>query len=162
MMVLEISLAAVVSFFTTMLLLVVYSILDLRDRKVENELILASGFVGVVVTILTGHLATNIILHTTAVFLTIPLVYVLLLIGSIGGADAKALCIIALVSPGIEFGDWNQPILEVIIGLGGELLIMLVGGYLLWRAIRKLEHATPPLLPFLLVGYLLVQIFALF
>ena len=65
------------------------------------------------------------------------------------------------ISPGIELGLWDQPILEAIIGIGGELIVMLLGGYLYWKLRGNDEKVTPPLLPFLLVGYLAVQVIAL-
>jgi hypothetical protein len=80
--------------------------------------------------------------------------------GSIGGADVKILFTVALLSPGFELGDWSQPLLEVIIGLGGEMIVMLLGGYLYWR--RQSKEGSPPLIPMLLLGYLIVQLFGLF
>jgi Flp pilus assembly protein protease CpaA len=150
------------SFLTIISLLVVYSILDIRDRRVMNEAVFAGGAVGCIVLVLTGHFVTNLVLHLTALLLVIPLAYILFRIGSIGGADAKILFIVALISPGIELGIWNQPILEAIIGLGGELIVMLLGGYLYWRFRRNEENSTPPLILFLLVGYLVIQVIALF
>ena len=162
MMVLDISIVSILTFFTIISLLVVYSILDIRDRRVMNEFVLAGGVVGCIVSILTGHFVANLVLHLTGLLLVIPLAFILFKIGSIGGADAKVLFIVALISPGIELGSWSQPILEAILALGGELVAILVGGYLYWRFKRNEENSTPPLIPLLLVGYLIVQIVALF
>jgi hypothetical protein len=161
-MVLDLSLVSIVHFITIISLLVVYSILDLRYRTVRNELVLAGAVIGGTIWVFTGHFFAGIVLHATALLLTLPLAYILFRLGSIGGADAKVLLVVALFSPGIELGNWNQPALEAILGLGGELLVMLLGGYLYWRIKRNDNESTPPLLPFLLLGYLVIQIFALF
>lgn len=161
-MVLDLSIASVMSFFTIISLLVVYSILDIRDRRVMNEVVFTGGVGGCIVLILSGHIASNLVLHLTALLLVLPLAYTLFRIGSIGGADAKILFIVALISPGVELGIWSQPILEAILALGGELVAMLLGGYLYWRFKRNEENSTPPLIPLLLVGYLIVQVIALF
>ncbi len=161
-MVLDLSFASIVSFVTILSLLLIYSFLDIRDRKVMNEVVVEGGVVGCIVLILTSHFASNLVLHLTALLLVMPLSYILFRFGSIGGADAKVLFVVALISPGIELGIWNQPILEAIIGLGGELIVMLLGGYLYWRIKRNSENVTPPLLPFLLVGFLAIQVLALF
>ena len=161
-MVVDLSIVSIMSFFTIISLLVVYSTLDIRDRRVMNEVVFAGGAVGCIVLILTGHFITNLVLHLTALSLVIPLVYILFRIGSIGGADAKILFLVAFISPGIELGSWSQPILEAIFALGVELVAMLLGGYLYWRFRRNEENSTPPLIPFLLVGYLVIQVIALF
>jgi hypothetical protein len=161
-MVLDLSLVSIVHFITIISLLVVYSILDLRYRTVRNELVLAGAVIGGTIWVFTGNFFAGIVLHATALLLTLPLAYILFRLGSIGGADAKVLLVVALFSPGIELGNWNQPALEAILGLGGELLVMLLGGYLYWRIKRNDNESTPPLLPFLLLGYLVIQIFALF
>ena len=159
-MTLTLSVMTVTSFLFVISLLVIYSFLDVRYRKVKNELILGGVVVGTVLSLLTGHFFQYPLLHLVALLLVIPITYVLFRLGSIGGADFKVLFTVSLLSPGIEFGDWGQVILEAILGLGSELFIMLLGGYLYWR-IRNKED-TPPLIPMLLIGYLLVQLFALF
>lgn len=159
-MVLDLTVMSVTSFLTIISLLVIYSILDIRDRKVKNEIVLAGSIVGCMILLLTGHFVHNIVLHLVALVLVVPLSLILFRISSIGGADAKVLFSIALISPGIELGDWSQPVLEAIVGLGGELIVMLLGGYLYWRC--KNRERTPPLIPILFMGYLIVQLFALF
>ena len=161
-MVLDLSLTSIVHFTTIISLLVIYSVLDVRYRTVKNELVLAGAVIGGTISMFTGHFVTSIVLHATALLLVIPLVCILFRLGSIGGADAKVLSIVSLFSPGIELGDWNQPVLEAILGLGGELLVMLLGGYLYWRIKGANKENVPPLLPFLLLGYLVIQLFALF
>ena len=159
-MVLDLTVMSIASALTIISLLVIYSVLDIRDRKVKNEIVLIGGIVGCIILVFTGHFLQNTVLHLTALLLVVSLSYILFRIGSIGGADAKILFTIALLSPGIELGVWSQPVLEASVGLGGELLVMLLGGYLYWR--YKDRDNTPPLIPILLVGYLIVQLFALF
>jgi len=159
-MVLTLSVMEIMAFLTILSLLVVYSVLDVRDRMVKNEIILAGLIVGGIISLLTGHFLHYSVLHLTALILVIPLTFILFRLGSIGGADAKVLFTIALLSPGIEFGDWSLPYLEAILGLGAQLAVMLLGGYLYWR--NRSKENTPPLIPILFVGYLIVQLLALF
>jgi len=135
--------------------------LDIRDRKVRNELVLVGGVLGCIVLLLTSHFVSNFVLHVAALLMIFPLVYILFRLGSIGGADAKSLLIVALISPGIELRLLNIPILEAIVAIGVELIIMLSGGFLYWRLKRDTEDAPPPLIPFLLLGYLVIQLSAL-
>ncbi|MHA2360237.1 MAG: prepilin peptidase [Candidatus Thorarchaeota archaeon] len=148
------------AFLTILSLLIIYSVFDIRDRLVKNEIILTGFIVGCIISFLTGHFMHYSLLHLTALILVIPMTFILFRMGSIGGADAKVLFIIALLSPGIEFGDWSLPYLEVILGLGTQLIVMLLGGYLYWR--NRSKETTPPLIPILFMGYLIVQSFALF
>ncbi len=159
---LDITFVSIMSFFTVTLLLVVYSMQDYQYRRVRNEFIIAGGIAGGIVLIFTGHLTSNLVLHSTALLLVFPIAYILFRIGSIGGADAKVLSVIAFISPGVELGILNGPVLEAIIGLGGELMVMLLGGYFYLRWRKRDENITPPLIPYLLAGYLAIQVFALF
>ena len=161
-MVLDLSVASILSFCTIIILLVIYSFLDVRERRVKNEFILVGGIVGCIVLLLTSHFVSNIILHVTALVMVAPLAYILFRMCSIGGADVKSLFLVALISPGIELRVLNIPVLEAVIGVGGELMVMLLGGYLYWRLEINDENATPPLIPFLLLGYLAIQLIALF
>ncbi|MGY5855132.1 MAG: prepilin peptidase [Candidatus Thorarchaeota archaeon] len=161
-MVLDLSFASIMSFFTIVSLLLIYSILDIRDRRVRNEYIIAGGGLGCIILILSSHFVSDLILHVTAMLIVLPLAYILFRMGSIGGADVKSLLLVALISPGVQLRLLNIPILEAIFGVGVELLIMLTGGYLYWRIRMKNENASPPLIPFLLLGYLAIQLIALF
>jgi len=160
-MVLDLSVPAVSSFLTVTSLLVIYSILDIRQRRVPNEYIVVGGILGGVVILLTGHLFTSLLLHVTALVIVFVMAYALFRMRSIGGADVKSLLLVALISPGIELTTWNLPFIEAVAGMGGELFIMLLGGYLYWRVKINDEKSTPPLLPFLLLGYLAIQLIAL-
>jgi Flp pilus assembly protein protease CpaA len=138
----------------------VYSVLDVRERRVNNEIIIVGLTVGCTITFLTGHFIQQSWIHLLALVYAVPLSLVLYKSGSIGGADVKVLFTVALLSPGIELGDWSNNILEVVLGFGLQLVIMLIGGYLYWR-IKNREN-TPPLIPMLLVGYLIAQVLAFF
>ena len=162
MMVLDLSIAAISSFFTITSLLVVYSILDIRERRVPNEYIVVGGVVGCIVILLTGHFVSNIVLHVVALVIVFAMGYSLFRMRSIGGADVKSLLLVALISPGIELRVLNIPVLEAVAGMGGVFMVMLLGGYLYWRLEINDENTTPPLIPFLLLGYLAIQILALF
>jgi Flp pilus assembly protein protease CpaA len=159
-MVLTLSMMSVMTFFTIITLLTVYSFLDIRTREVKNEIVLLGLIVGGIISLVTGHFLYYSVLHLTVIVLVVPMSFVLFKMGSIGGADVKILFTVALLSPGFELGDWSQPLLEVIIGLGGEMIVMLLGGYLYWRSQSK--ERSPPLIPMLLLGYLIVQLFGLF
>jgi hypothetical protein len=141
------------------MVLIIYSVLDIRDRRVKNEIVFGGLIVGCIISLLTGHFMHDSVLHLFALILVVPLSFILFRLGSIGGADAKVLFTIALLSPGIEFGDWSLPLLEAAIGLGGEVITMLLGGYLYWRNMNR--EGTPPLIPILFVGYLVLQLLAL-
>jgi len=158
----DITFSSIISFFTVTLLLVFYSILDYQDRRVRNEFIITGCIIGSIALIFTGHLTSNLVLHSTSLLLIVPISYILFRIGSIGGADVKVLFVLTFISPGIELAILNDPVLEAIIGVGGELGVMLLGGYFFWRLRKGNEKITPPLIPFLLVGYLAIQVFALF
>lgn len=162
MMVLDLSFASIMSFLAIMALLLIYSVLDYRDRRVTNEFVIIGGIVGGIILILTGHFTSNIVLHLTALLFVVPLAYILFRLGSIGGADAKVLVVLSFVSPGVELVICDEPVLEAIIALGWELVVMLLGGYFYWRVRKKNEASTPPLIPFLLVGYLALQVIAVF
>ncbi len=159
-MVLDLTVMSITAFLTVSSLLVIYSVLDIRDRRVRNEIVFFGAAMGSIILILTEHFAYNAVLHLAALLLVIPISYILFRLGSIGGADAKVLFTVALLTPGVELGDWSQPVLEAIIGIGGELFVMLLGGYLYWKC--KDPDGTPPLIPILFIGYLVVQLLALF
>ena len=158
MMVLDLSVAAISSFLTITTLLVIYSILDVRERRVPNEFIVGGGVVGSAVILLTGHFFSNLVLHVTALMIVFAMSYALFRMQSIGGADVKSLLLVALISPGIELRALNIPIIETVVGMGIEFFVMLLGGYLYWRSRINSEKTTPPLIPFLLLGYLAVQL----
>lgn len=153
--------SGVSAFAIAALILVLYSYDDLRTRKVPNGFVFASVFIGLSMGILNGHLIEHAVLHLTAGFLSLILGYTLFRIGAFGGADVKALFTIAVISPGIEFANWGNPVLEGIIAVGLLLVITLLCAYIITQ--RKIEGTKPiPLIPILFGAYLVLQLLALF
>ncbi len=164
-MTLELSIPTVVSFLITTLLLIVYSWMDLKDRKVPNQVMLVGFVIGIGSIVATGHLFERIELHVIACISVSIIAYLLFRLKSIGGADFKSLITIAIISPGIEFTTWESPLFEAIIGAGLQIGVMLFLGAMVWKSSTRVESETrrpTPLLPLLLVAYVAVQIFALF
>ncbi|MFX0045149.1 MAG: prepilin peptidase [Candidatus Hermodarchaeota archaeon] len=163
-MTLNLSVTSLLVFGVTLALLIVYSAMDLRSRLVRNEHLAVGGVLGFSLVVLSGHLTASSMLHLTAVIFVASVSYLLFRIGAIGGADAKTLLIVAILSPGIELAVWDSPILEALIGGGLELFIMLLLGFAYTKRSSSLksnhdaEYRTVPLIPFLLLSYILIQI----
>ena len=151
--------ASFIGFSTILILLVILSIYDLRERRVPNQLVLISGVIGVVIGILTGHIVNEWILHLSAIIVVI-IPIILYRIHALGGADVKAILLIVIVSPGIEFTVWDQPYFEAIIAQLLQILIMLFLSFIWSRVRNKEETRKPALIPLLLIGYLIVQLLA--
>lgn len=150
--------SSLLAFTVTLLLLIIYSAFDVRERKVPNQLLLVGGIIGIAVSFISGHFYENLLLHLFALVFTIPISYILFKIGAFGGADVKALISVAIISPGFEFLISMNPLIEVIIAAGIELVTMLSLGYIWWFQAknRSKDALPPPLIPFLLIGYLIV------
>ena len=160
-MVLVITGSTIASFVFTAALLFMYAVLDFRTRKVPNQVMLIGGILGLGVILLFGHIVDYAILHLTAVLVALILGYTLFRIGSLGGADVKTILTIAIISPGIEFTTWENPVLEGIVAVGFQLMITLLCGYLISQ--RKTEETEIiPLIPILYGAYLVLQLMALF
>ncbi len=162
-MTLELTLSTIMSFLITSLLLLVYSWMDLKDRKVPNQVMLVGFVIGIGSIIVTGHFIERIELHVIASVFVCILSYGLFRLKSIGGADFKSLITIAIISPGIEFTTWESPLYEAIIGAGLQIGVMLFLGYLVWKITTREENETKrptPLIPLLLVAYFAVQLLA--
>ncbi len=160
-MVLIITMSTISSFVFTTVLLIMYAILDIRTRKVPNQVLLMGGIVGLAIVLRFGHIVDFALLHLTAVLVALILGYTLFRIGAFGGADVKVLFTIAIISPGIEFASWENPILEGIVAVGLQLVITLLCGYLISR--RKTDGMeVTPLIPILFGAYLVLQLLALF
>ena len=72
----------------------------------------------------------------------------------------KALFTIGIISPGVEFGSWGNPVLEGILIVGLLLGITLISGYLISQ--RKTDrNDVIPLIPILFGAYLVLQLLAL-
>jgi Flp pilus assembly protein protease CpaA len=161
-MVLELTIFSILSFTATTLLLLVYTVLDLRTRRVPNRLMIIGAVAGLVIVILTGHLAENAILHLSAGIFTTIVAYILFRVGAFGGADTKAVVTIAILSPGIEFSVWSEPVLEAIVASGTILVFVLLGAYIysLYKK-RQGTSSITPILPIMLVAYLMMQLLAM-
>lgn len=160
-MVLIITMSTIASFVITTALLIMYSVLDLRTRKVQNQVFLIGGITGFAIILRFGHIVDYALLHLTSVIVALILGYVLFRIGAFGGADVKTLITIAIISPGIEFASWENPILEATIAVGLQLMFTLLFGYLISQ--RKTDETEViPLIPILLGAYLVIQLLALF
>ncbi len=152
----EFTLSHVVSFAIVTTILIVFSVIDVETRKVPNKYMIAGMIITGVTTVLTGHLFSEIMLHLIAFIVTGIFVVILFRIGALGGADAKSMILITLGSPGIEFVSLADPIYEAILGTIGILLIMLVGAIAYSKKADDISKGTP-LLPFMLIAYLLLQ-----
>ena len=160
-MTLDLSLTSLVAFGTTLTILIFFAILDTRDRRIANHFVLIGGAGALVITILTGHLGQNPILHLTAFLFVSVLSYTLFQVGAIGGADLKTLVILSISSPGIELALWVDPVLEAIIGGGLAMFIMLFAGYVYSNWSMGASERGTPLIPFLGAAYVLIQLLAL-
>lgn len=159
---LDLSMPSLLSVLTVLLLLTLYSYLDIRHRRVSNNVVLLGGTLGLAVVVLSGHLQAHLLLHLSAVIFVPAFSYLLFRIGALGGADVKILSIIALVSPGFELLEPINPLFESVLSTSIQILVMLLGGYLYSRGFGHKNHAiTPPLIPFLMIGYLTMQLLAL-
>ncbi|MFX1263245.1 MAG: prepilin peptidase [Promethearchaeota archaeon] len=160
-MTLDLSLTSLVAFCTTLTILIFFAILDTRDRRIANHFVLIGGASGLIITILTGHLGQNPILHLAAFLFVSVLSCALFQMGAIGGADLKTLVILSISSPGIELALWGDPVLEAIIGGGLTMLIMLIAGYVYSNWSMGTSERGTPLIPFLSAAYVLIQLLAL-
>ena len=157
-MMLDLSASLILSFLTAVVLLALYSYLDMRNRRVPNGLVLAGGILALAIILLSGHLQNRLLLHLSAFVFVLVLSYLLFRIGAFGGADVKVLLVITLVIPGLELSGLSNPLFESILSAGLQMLVMLLGGL---GYARHGDHAAPPpLIPFLFLGYLAVQLFA--
>ena len=162
-MALEFTLPTVSSFIMTIVLLCVYSWLDLKDRRVANRVVLIGGIVGFGLVAVTGHIIERSILHLTAVTFVFVISYLMFRLNALGGADVKSLVTVAIISPGIEFTTWDNPVFEAVIGGGIGLFLMLLLGFVYWKFTIKPDstvHRVTPLIPMLLIAYLFVQLLA--
>ena len=160
-MVLVITVSAISSFIFTAVLVLIYSIFDIRTREVPNRVMLVGAILGLAIIIQSGHIVTHAALHLSAALISLILGYTVFRIGSFGGADVKTIFTIAIISPGIEFASWGNPILEGILIVGLQLIITLLSGFLISQK-KKDGTETIPLIPILFAAYLVLQLFALF
>lgn len=161
-MALEVTAASIVSFTGTTVLLLIYSLFDLRRRHVPNQVVIVGGAIGIAIVTLTGHLSSKVLLHSSAIAFMLSIGYILFRVGALGGADVKAAVSIAILSPGIEFGYWFNPIFEGVVASGLLLGIALLCAYLFAKSKKRREDSRIiPLLPMMLAAYLGLQVLAL-
>ena len=154
-MVLEITSQGVAAFGFAVGVFLLFSYMDLKERKVQNRIVVAAFIIGLSLSLISGHFLDHLYLHLAAIcisLLTIPLFY----IGTIGGADLKIIVLLQFVSPGYEFGHYGDFLYEATLGVLFPLIVMFVLGILYSE--KKADSKPTPLIPFLFVGYLLVQL----
>ena len=154
--------APTISFAIAVILLLVFSFFDIKERKVSNGVLLVGGLVGCVVSILTGQIFSRFVLYISALTFVLALSYLLFRLGALGGADVKALLVVTITSPGLVYGHWENQIYEGVMISAVEVLVMIFLGYSYWLIHRHSSRTssgkrTVPLLPLLLVGYIVVQ-----
>jgi hypothetical protein len=120
---------------------------------------LALGIIGTILGITTGHILTQLQLHLFAI-ISVLLPLTLYRIKALGGADVKAFMLIAIISPGLEFATWDNVFLEAFLAMSLQVLIMIALG-IVWSTKKRDDTERTPLLPFLLIGYLVIQTLAL-
>lgn len=161
-MALEITEARLLAFVCIVVMLTMYSIMDLRERRVSNEIMIVGFILGLVLDTASGHIMSSLPLHLIALSFATIMVLILFRLGAIGGADAKSVVFVSLVSPGIEFSIMENQIFEGIVGCAIMLFIMFLFGYVYQAMNKSGSSRATPLIPFLLVGYLAIQLLALF
>ncbi|MFW9843432.1 MAG: prepilin peptidase [Candidatus Thorarchaeota archaeon] len=158
-MVFVITAFAIAAFICTVIVLLINSIWDFRARRVPNQMAF-TGLVGAVVfSVLSDRIFEQPMTYLTSILLTLVLGYVLFKIGALGGADVKALLAIAIISPGVEFATWGNPILEAILIVGLLFMATLMIGYVLSKK-KTDENDIIPLIPIIMGVYLALQLLA--
>ncbi|TFG34225.1 hypothetical protein EU527_04675 [Candidatus Thorarchaeota archaeon] len=160
---LAVTFSTILSFATMSTILIFYSVLDCRDRTIPNQVIVLGLCAGLLIVTFSGHLLQYMELHLISGVFMLTIGYILFRVGAFGGADMKTALTISLVSPGLEFTSWGDPIIEAVLIAGLQLAFMMCGGYL-YSKIKGVERErrVVPLIPFLLGAYLILQLFALF
>jgi Flp pilus assembly protein protease CpaA len=160
-MALEITISSDLSFVAMVALLLIYTMLDLRTRRIPNRVMIIGGVMSFATIILTGHLFEHALLHLSASVFMVIVAYMLFRVSAFGGADVKAVVTIAIMSPGIEFSRWAEPILEGIVASGILLVIILLLAYIYSQYNQKRGGTNvTPLLPIILAAYLILQLLA--
>jgi Flp pilus assembly protein protease CpaA len=135
--------------------------MDFKTRKVSNELMTMSLALGVLMGIVTGHLIDQLYLHLVGIFIAVVFAVPLFYMNAFGGADVKTVILLQFISPGLELGTYAEFVTEGMIGVFTPMLFMLVLGLLYSRSEGKIDGKKTPLIPFLLVGYILMQLIVL-
>lgn len=148
--------ASVISIIVVVLLLTIYSVYDLRERRVPNRITVTGLIIGVLISIITGHLSANAELRIVSFLFMITVSSVLFKVGALGGADLKTFITISIISPGFELISLNSQFLEGVLISGFELLLTLFGGAMISR-FRSSRKPTA-LIPVLLCMYVIIQL----
>lgn len=150
---------AIAAYICTIIILLINSIWDFRARRVSNKITFTGLLGAVVFSVLSDRIFEQPMLYLTSILLTLFLGYVLFKIGALGGADVKALLAIAIISPGVEFANWGNPILEAILIVGLLFMFTLMIGYVLSKK-KTDEDDIIPLIPIIMGVYLALQLLA--
>ncbi|MHA2423914.1 MAG: prepilin peptidase [Candidatus Thorarchaeota archaeon] len=160
-MAVEITIQGLLAFSLAVALLMFFSLMDLKTRKVPNEVMSMSFALGVLMSIVTGHLIDQLYLHLVGIIFAVVFAIPLFYMNAIGGADVKTVILLQFISPGLELGTFTEFVTEGMIGVFALLLSMLVLGLLYSRREEKIDRKRTPLIPFLFVGYLVMQLIVL-
>lgn len=152
------SISGIVIVLYVILLLLVLSVADIRSRTAPNSYLVGGGGIGILIEIAMG-VEPEIILRVISLAFTMALALSLYRIGAVGGGDVKTLIVVALLSPGLPTTTCDE-VLEAVLAGGIELFVMLLLGTIhsRFRSDGGRTSEITPLIPYLLVGYLVVQI----
>ena len=153
------SISGIVIVLYVISLLLVLSVADIRSRTAPNSYLVGGGGIGILIEIAMG-VEPEIILRVIGLAFTVALALSLYRLGAVGGGDVKTLIVVALLSPGLPTMTCDDEVLEAVLVGGIELFVMLLLGTIhsRLRSGRRQTSETTPLIPYLLVGYLVVQI----
>jgi len=153
------AISGIVIVLYVILLLLVLSVADIRSRTAPNSYLVGGGSIGILIEIAMG-VEPEIILRVISLAFTMTLVLSLYRIGAVGGGDVKTLIVVALLSPGLPTMTCDDEVLEAVLAGGIELFVMLLLGTIhsRFRSDGGRTSEITPLIPYLLVGYLVVQI----
>ena len=153
------SISSIVIVLYVILLLLVLSVADIRSRTAPNSYLVGGGGIGILIEIAMG-VEPEIILRVISLAFTMALALSLYRIGAVGGGDVKTLIVVALLSPGLPTTTCDYEVLEAVLAGGIELFVMLLLGTIhsRFRSDGGRTSEITPLIPYLLVGYLVVQI----
>lgn len=117
---------------------------DLRTREVSNKLWIVFGALGVVMNILDfgflGRRTSDLIQVGISVGLTWPIALVFFYVGLYGGADAKALMILALLTPTATQGTYLHPFTPLTVLTNGVFCSLVVPlAFFLYNASKALR-----------------------
>jgi len=135
-------------FLSALPFLISYSWIDIRTKRLSNELIVIFGLVGLLLIILTSK---PLIYSLISMFLMFILAIALWLFGTIGGADAKLIIVLSLFMPNINFLNTLHQFIIFLLCLG-----ILGTSYGLYSRNRARKGQTRvPFIPVITLVYIL-------